>query len=112
PRGLSVTWGRCVSRSRGPIVCAELHCPWRRIEPPGSECHGVRHAGELTGRVGVGPDLAGEGVPDGDGVGDVRERAEEDPELAVERAAVEDLEDQLDVGLAEEPEGAGVRGEG
>lgn len=44
-------------------------------------------------------------------VGDARQSAVEDSVVAVDRGAVEDLEGDLDVGRAEEPEPAGVAGQ-
>src|SRR5258708_7441662 len=66
--------------------------------------------GPLLG-VGVGPHLAGLGVGDGDRRFDVGETSGEDPEVLVEGATVEDLDDGLDVGGGEEPEVAGVVGQ-
>ena len=54
---------------------------------------------------------AGGGVGHGGRDLDVREAGREGPVALVRRAAVEDLDDELDVGRVEEPEVAGVRGE-
>src|SRR5262249_30009903 len=64
-----------------------------------------------AGGVGVSLNVLGLGVPDGELVLDVRKRAVEDPELAVDDPRVEDLDDELDVRGREEPEVAGVGGE-
>jgi hypothetical protein len=68
----------------------------RRLQP--SERFRVGDAGEGPGRVVVGPHLAGRGVRDGDVVLDVGEGAVEDPEAAVDGAAVEDLYRELESG--------------
>ena len=47
---------------------------------------------------------AAHGVRHREVVLDAGERAEEDPILLVDRAGVEDLDDELDVGFGEEPE--------
>jgi len=51
------------------------------------------------------------GSCDGEDVGDVGQGAVEDPEGAVEGAAVDDLDRQLDVGGIEKPEISGVSGQ-
>ena len=59
----------------------------------------------------MGPGFAGVGVGHGRRDVDVGEPGREDPVVPVGRAAVEDLDDHLDVGGVEEPEVAGVGGE-
>src|SRR6202035_182960 len=80
--------------------------------PSRSERAGVADAADVAGVVVVGAVDAGRQVLDVDRVLDVREGAVEDPELAVERPAVQELDHQLDVGGIEEPEGAGLVGAG
>src|SRR5688500_18243432 len=58
------------------------------------------------------PGVAGGGVLDRHLDSDVGQAAQEDPEPVVEAAAVQHLDRQLDVGRIEEPEGAGILGEG
>src|SRR6185436_13246432 len=69
------------------------------------------HRREGPGRVCILAEGTGQPVGNRDGVLDARERAEEDPELPVDRASVEDLDHELDVGRGEEPEVTGVVGE-
>src|SRR5450432_1377452 len=54
---------------------------------------------------------SGRRVRHGDGVAHVRKGPREHPESAVERAAVHDLDDELDVVRAEEPEISRVAGQ-
>ena len=78
----------------------------------GIERSGVPDARELAEGVVVRLHGTGRRVGDGEVVLDAGEGAEEDPELLVDRAGVEDLDDELDVGLGEEPEVARVGGDG
>src|SRR5215204_2700691 len=71
----------------------------------------VRHAAELAAGVLVSVLLAGDGVGDREGVFDARQCAVENPVLAIERGAVEDLDHHLEVGRVEEPEPAGIAGQ-
>ena len=66
---------------------------------------------EACRRIEVALRRAGLGVGDRERVLDVRECAVVDPMVPVVAAAVDQLEDQLDVGVVEEPEVAGVAGD-
>ena len=78
---------------------------WRRRRCPGSAGRRVR--GVVVGRRRAGV----AGVLDGEGDLDVGQPAGEEPEAVGEAAGVEHLGHQLDVGVAEEPEVAGVGGQ-
>src|ERR1700753_4507568 len=85
-----------------------------RKRPPGASGTGGEGAGVLDGlerlplRVRVGAGDARDGVLDGEVDPDVGEAAGEDPVALVQGAAVDDLDDGLDVGGAEEPQIAGI----
>src|SRR4029453_12296907 len=76
-----------------------------------SERRRVSDTGLLPGRVEVGALPTRFGVGHGDRVLDVRKSAIENPEVAVESPAGDDLCHELDVVGAEEPKVSGVRGQ-
>src|SRR5579864_3918966 len=97
-----------VSRS---VVDQGISLPdrWSRA----GEGSGVLNGGEGDAlRIDVTPGCSGPGVGHGGDHLGVGEAAGEDPEVPVDGAAVQDLEQHLEVGAGEEPEGAGVAGQG
>src|SRR5688500_9090426 len=92
---LGMAW---IAREPGPAAA----------DPTSSEGLHVALAAQGARRVVVLPLRARGGVPHRHPVLDVRERAEEDPEAAVDRAAVEHLDRELEVAGIEEPEGPRV----
>src|SRR3954469_6316845 len=71
----------------------------------------VRPAPLMMEIIVIGPAVARDRVGHRDRIFDVGERPVEDPEVAVDGAAVEHLDHQLGVARREEPEGAAVAGE-
>src|SRR5687767_14565866 len=73
---------------------------------------GIGHAREVASPILVDPLDASLCVGDGQLVFDARQRPVKDPELAVGNASVQDLDHDFDILGAEEPEQAGIAGDG
>src|SRR5258708_39613623 len=99
---------------QAPTVRTRIAGPSSRQDPEGKSPPPDSRAGaegsgvldRLEGgvlRIDVGPDRAGRGVGHRQIDLDVGEAAGENPEMSAEAAAIDDLDDGLDVGSVEEP---------
>ncbi len=102
--------GRAVGASRRELIPRE-HDEQRdrRAARERGRVEDGRKGGPLGIRVG--PDVAGRPIRDGDRDVEVRQAGGEEPVVAVAAAAVQRLDDELDIARLEEPEVAGLLGQ-